>query len=71
MKTYLIFGLIIWGTLLQAAVVIDYKESVNGFGTVAGKVVSENNQGPFVVTLENAGITYSTTTDSRVSDSMN
>lgn len=66
MKTYFLFCLLCWGTLLRAEnIVLDYKESVNGFGTVAGKVLSETKEAPFVVTVESGGIAYSTLTDSK------
>ena len=65
MKSYFIYGLLLWATLLKAEnAVIEYKESYNGFGTVAGKIISEKAEGPFVVTVENAGKAYSTITDS-------
>ena len=53
-----------WGLILGAEeITTTVRESSNGYLTLSGSVNSENSDGPFLVTLENGGLPYTTLTD--------
>lgn len=66
MKTILLTFLTLTfvSTLVMADnVSITHKDSYNGFATAGGKIIAENLSVPYIVTVKNGGLSYSTVTD--------
>jgi hypothetical protein len=61
---YLLFSILLFlSPCFSAEPVLDYKNSIGGIATVAGHV-TPRGAGPFLISVGNGGLSYSTLTDS-------